>query len=364
MDKAGESLEQDEDNLFQYGQPLGDPATREWLASYLRRFGIEAHPDEILLTTGRQQGIDLIARVFLGPGEPLLIESPTYTAALDIFEQRGISWLPVPLDQDGLQVDQLARLAERYHPKLLYCIPTSQSPTGQTLSAERRQRIVDLARRYNFLIIEDDTCNEFDYSDNPNLAALKSYDTDGRVLYVKSFSKLIFPAARLGCIVASPFLLEKLAEAKQVFDRATSIPLARIVLKHAASPAFERELKAACITYRERRDVFVAALERELAGLGCSWTYPQAGLSLMLTLPRSLNPAEVHQAAAVRGLGVMPGYVFYPTPSEAPPTLRLSFSDNPPARLEEAVRRLAQALRELLNRRHIGSGSTSFVATV
>jgi DNA-binding transcriptional MocR family regulator len=330
----------------------------------LRRFGFEANPDEILLTTGSQQALDLIARVFLGPGEPLLVESPTYTSALDIFEQRGIKWLPVPLDREGLQVENLARLAERYHPKLLYTIPTAQSPTGQTLSPERRRHITELAQRYNFLVVEDDTCNEFYYGGSDSPAALKSYDSDGHVLYIKSFSKLIFPTVRLGCIVASPFLLEKLAEAKQVFDRSTSLPLARAVFKHATSPAFEREIKAMCQTYRTRRNAFLAALERELTGMGCTWSYPEAGFSMLLTLPYGLNPAEVHQAAAVRGLGVIPGTVFYPMSADAPATLRLAFSDNSPARLEEAAHRLGLALRELLGRRPSGPTASSFVAAV
>ncbi len=364
LEQAGESLEQDDEILLQYGQPLGDPPTREWLANYLRRFQFETHSGEILLTTGSQQSLDLIARVFLGPGEPVLVESPTYTAALDIFEQRGISWLPVPIDQDGLQVEQLARLAERYHPKLLYCTPTSQSPTGQTLSPERRQRLTELARRYNFLVVEDDTCNEFYYGNGEAPAALKSYDTDGHVMYIKSFSKLIFPAIRIGCIVATPFLLEKLAEAKQVFDRTTSLPLARATLKHVSSPAFERELKTMCATYRVRRDAFLAALKRELDGTGCTWTQPSAGLSLLLTLPRGLNAVEVHQAAATHGLGIMPGSVFYPTSAEAASRMRLSFSDNTPARLEEAARRLAQTVRELTARRPSEPSAANFVAAV
>lgn len=351
MEQAGQSLENEDDSLLQYGPPLGDPVTRTWLANYLTRFEIQANPADIMLTTGSQQGIDLIARVFLGPGEPVLVESPSYTAALDILEQRGISWLPVPLDKDGLQIEQLSRLAERYHPKLLYCVPTAQSPTGQTLAPERRRRLLELARRYNFLIIEDDTCNEFYYEDNRPPAALKSYDTDGHVLYVKSFSKQIFPTVRLGAIVAAPFLLEKLAEAKQVFDRATSLPLARTVMKYASSPGFERDLKSICSTYRTRRNAFLAALEKELSGTGASWTHPDAGFSLLLTLPRSLNSAEVHQAAAARGLGVQPGPVFYPSASDGVGMLRLTFCDNSPARLEEAARRLGQTLRELHNRR-------------
>jgi DNA-binding transcriptional MocR family regulator len=358
MAKAGESIEADSEqdggqNLhLQYGSSLGDDATRAWLSEYLTRFGLHCHRDEILLTSGSQQGLDLIARVFTGPGELILVENPTYFSALEIFEQRGVNWLPVSLDAGGLQIETLERLAERYHPKLLYTIPTAQSPTGLTLAAERRPRLLELARRYNFVILEDDTCNEFYYQGDTPPPALKSYDRDGRVIYCKSFSKLIFPMVRFGTIVAQGALFERLVEAKATFDRSISLPLARSVLKFAAHPAFERELQQASALYRDRRDALLEGLERDLHGTGCTWHRAEGGFSMVVNLPRGLRAEELHLEAAERGLVVLPGVVFHPVLADAPDnTVRLSFGDNPPARLQEATRRLGTAVRALQSRR-------------
>ncbi len=358
MLKAGESIEWDSsedgglNRQLQYGPALGDSATREWLADYLTRFGIRCDRDDVLLTSGSQQGLDLVARVFCGPGDAVLVESPSYVSALEIFEQRGVNWLPVALDAGGLSIEAIERLAERYHPRLLYLVPTAQSPTGLTMAAERRPRLVELARRYNFVIVEDDTCNEFYYGGPSTPATLKSYDTDGRVIYLKSFSKLIFPMLRFGAIVAQGLLFERLVEAKATFDRSISLPLARAVLKFAGQPAFEREVQQAGLIYRQRRDVFSESLERELGGTGCTWSRAEGGFSLLLSLPRGLRAEELHVEAAERGLAVLPGPVFYPSLPDAPEnTVRLSFGDNSPERLTEAARRLGLAVRALQSRR-------------
>ncbi len=369
MTKAGESIEWDDqaegdpNRQLQYGTALGDQPTREWLTDYLTRFGIRCDRDEILLTTGSQQALDLVARVFCGPGEAVLVESPTYFSALEIFENRGVNWLPVPLDAEGLQIEALERLAERYHPKLLYVIPAAQSPTGLTLAVERRVRLLELARRYNFLIVEDDTCNEFYYESDSPLPALKSLDNEGRVIYLKSFSKLIFPMVRFGLIVAEGVLFERLVEAKATFDRSISLPLARAVLKFADQPAYERELRQACTVYRERRDTLLESLERELTGTGCEWSRVEGGFSMLLTLPRGMRAEELHVEAAERGLALLPGSVFYPTLADAPEnTLRLTFGDIPPAQLREAARRLRTSVQALQSRRF--APAPGFIAAV
>ena len=365
MQAAGESLEQETSrrNLsFQYGAPLGDEETRGWLADYLSRVGIKATLPEVMLTSGAQQALDLLTRAFMGPGEPLLVESPCYFSALEIFESRGVELLPVPLDDDGLQLDVLERLVERHHPRLLYTVPTSHNPTGIMQSVARRTQLLELAERYNFFIIEDDNCNEFCYSPTP--PTLKSLDRQDRVIYIKSFSKLIFPAVRLGAVIAAEPIMEKLSSAKAMFDRATSLPTARTVFKFCSSPAFERELRQSKSFYQLRRDTFVAALERELAGTGCQWTRCQGGFSLLLTLPRTVRADEFYLETAERGLAVLPAMASYPVINEAPTNVvRLSFGDNPPDRLEEAARRLGQALQVFGTRKPLLSG-TPFMTSV
>lgn len=365
MTKAGEGIERDNPLQLQYGSALGDEPTREWLADYMSRFGVRCDRDEILLTTGSQQGLDLLSRVLLGPGDTVLVESPCYMSALEIFESRGINWLPVPLDEEGLQVDVLERLAERHRPRLLYTVPIAQSPAGVTLADERRRRLLELARRFNFVIVEDDTCNEFYYGSEPPPSALQSYDDEGRVIYLKSFSKLIFPAVRFGAMVAKGVLLQRLAEAKAVFDRHSSLPLARTVLKFAGSAAFEREMSQSRTLYRERRDALLDGLARELGGSGVQWSRCEGGFSLLLSLPPGLRADEFHLEAAEQGVIVLPGPVFYPVQSDAPGnTLRLSFGDNATASLQEAVRRLSKALATLQARRTPLTSAASFITAV
>lgn len=362
MQGAGESLERESqlygNAQFQYGSALGDPATRQWLAGYLTRFGFQPDPDEILLTTGSQQALDILSRVLAGPGDYMLVESPSYVSALEIFENRGVNWLPLPLDDRGISPEQVERLADRYRPRLLYTIPTAQSPTGITLAAERRKQLVELADRYNFWIIEDDTCNEYYYESAAFLPAIKSYDRAERVIYLKSFSKLIFPAVRFGLVTAQKPLMERLAEAKAVFDRGISLPLARAVMKYAGTPVFEREVSTARQIYGERRDAIIAGFEAELAPLGCNWSKCEAGFSLQLTLPEDIRSDEFHLAAAEHGVAVLPGPIYYPVLNEGRlNTVRISFGDNSPERLREACRRLGLALNALRRKTFVPSGT-------
>ncbi len=368
MQKAGESFEQESQSYgnsqLQYGSALGDMATRQWLAGYLGRFGFQPDPDEILLTTGSQQALDLLSRVLAGPGDNVLVESPSYVSALEIFENRGVNWLPLPLDDRGMQVEQVERLAERYRPRLLYTIPTAQSPTGITLAPERRKQLIELADRYNFWIIEDDTCNEFYYAGDTLLPTVKSYDQPGRVIYLKSFSKLIFPAVRFGLITAQKPLMEKLGGAKAIFDRGISLPLARSVMKFAGAPVFEKELATARLVYRERRDALLVGFEAELGEAGCSWSKCEAGFSIQLTLPEDVRADEFHLAAAENGVAVLPGPIYYPLMNDSRfNTVRISFGDNSPQRLREACRRLGIALHSLSGRQFsLPSGSTFITA--
>jgi len=358
MEQAGRSLDQESRQQgdlegFQYGSALGDAALRSFLTGYLQRFGLQVTTDDILLTSGTQQGLDLLARTFFEPGDSIYMEQFSYIAALDIFEQYGVRVQPVPLDEDGLQVEAFERLlgAPQNRPRWLYTIPTAHSPTGLSMSVERRRRLGELARTYNVLIIEDDAFNELSYEKGMPAPAIWSFAPAGRVIYVKSFSKTTFPAVRLGCIVAAPEILSFLAEKKGLVDRGTSLLVARSVLTYLRSPAYERNLEQMRRVYRQRRDVLLAALERELGPLGCHWSRPLAGFSLLVTLPAPLQEMEVVEQALSQGVIVAPGRFFTPTAAATRDnTLRLTFADKSPELLEEAAHLLGLALRTLLQR--------------
>jgi 2-aminoadipate transaminase len=348
-----ESRQQGEIEALQYGPAMGDSALRSFLTGYLQRFGLHVTTDDILLTSGTQQGLDLIARTFFEPGDSVYMEQYSYIAALDIFEQYGVRVQPVPLDEDGLQVEEFERLLDtpQTRPRWLYTIPTGHSPTGVNIKVERRRRLVELARTYNVQIIEDDAFNELSYEEGMPAPAIWSFAPQGRVIYVKSFSKTTFPAVRLGCIVAAPEILSSLAEKKGLVDRGTSLLVARSVLTYLRSPAYERNLEQMRGVYRQRRDVLLAALERELGPLGCHWSHPLAGFSLLVTLPASLQAMEVVEEAVNQGVVVAPGRFFMPDAvGTRDNTLRLTFADKLPGQIEEAARLLGLAMKTLLER--------------
>ncbi|MBX5448717.1 PLP-dependent aminotransferase family protein [Thermogemmatispora sp.] len=350
--------------VLQYGSTLGDEALRSYLCQYFRRCGFQPEPQEILLTSGNQQGLDLVARVLLSPGDLVFLEEPAYLAALDIFEQQRVACHPIPVDEEGLRLDLLEQALEApaARPRLLCVVPTAHAPTGATMSCERRRRLVELASHYNLLIVEDDYCSELYYAETgcEPPPALRSFDREGRVIYLKSFNKLIFPTLRLGCIVAAAPILARLVEGKQAFARGTSLPLARALLEHLSDPAFEEELCLYRQEYRRRRDVLLDLLEEELAGLECRWTVPTAGFNLLLQLPPQLQEYDVIEKAADRGLLLVPGQLFrLENGQRRCPSVRLTFADKPPEQLREGVKRLSSTLRALLHGRGSSQGRAS-----
>ena len=316
----------------------------------MQRYGIHVDEGQILLTSGTQQGLDLVVRSFLQPGMTIFIDEFSYISALDIFEQYGLQLQPVPFDEHGMRIDLLEKLlvAPQPYPRFLYCIPTGHSPTGACLPESRRAHLRDLAGRYNVLLIEDDAFNELYYQGKSPVPALWNGEMQGRVIYLKSFSKTIFPGARLGCLIADPVLLSVVMQYKLISDRATSIPLARAVLRYVDTPTYEHELLRARSSYRHRRDVLLTALERELRPFGCHWITPMAGFNLLLTLPPHFDEVQVVEEAAAYGLAIAPGHFFTSNSSHRPnPSLRITFADKPPELLEEAIRRLVSVLATL-----------------
>jgi 2-aminoadipate transaminase len=361
--QAGRSLEQETRNAqdrsaFQYGPSMGDPALRVFLTTYLQRYSLAVTADEILLTSGTQQGLDLVARTLFAPGDSVFVEEHSYIAALDIFEQFDVQLRPIPMDEEGLQVEELERLlgAPQARPRWLYTIPTGQSPTGISLAVERRRLVAEAAHHAHVIIVEDDAFNDLSYEPRAEraspLPAVSSFAHRERFIYLKSFSKTTFPGVRLGCLVAAPALLSILAEEKGLVDRGASVLVARAVLAYLRLSSYTRHLQDMRAFYIHRRDVLLAALERTLRHLGCSWTIPGAGFSLLLTIPAELDENEVLEEAVANGIVVAPGRFFSAAAPLVPDhTLRLTFGDKSPEQLEEATRRLELSLRTVLDRR-------------
>ncbi|PYN93266.1 MAG: PLP-dependent aminotransferase family protein [Candidatus Rokuibacteriota bacterium] len=330
------------EKVLQYYAAAGYPPLRSYLARYLLRFGVEARPEEILIVNGSQQGFDLIARTFVDPGDVVAIEQPTYPRAAQVFRAFGAQLLAAPWDTEGPRPDAFQRLVTRHAPKFFYCQPTGHNPTGLAVTAERAEQLLALAIEHQVPIVEDGFDASVHYGTRPAMP-LAARDRDGGVLYLGTFSKILFPGLRLGWIVAPIPVIERLEAAKRVADLHTSALIQAAVHRFCASRLLDRHVTRAAAEYRRRRDALLAALRRRMPD-GVTWTEPSGGFSLLVTLPPSLDAAVVLPDAIERGVAFTPGAAFFVDGGGAP-TLRLSFSGVPVGRIDEGVRRLAEVIR-------------------
>jgi 2-aminoadipate transaminase len=329
--------------LLQYYQAAGYPPLRQYLASYLLRFGVEARPEEILIVNGSQQGFDLVARTLLDPGDFVAIEQPSYPRAMQVFRSFGAELLSVPVGAEGLDVGHLERLLERQEPKLLYCQPSAHNPTGVTMGLAARRRLLDLAARHRLPIVEDGFDGTLYYGERPP-GPLKALDVSGLVVYIGTFSKILFPGLRLGWIVAPPELIERLEMAKQLADIHTSPLIQAAVYHFCQRRLLDRHQARALKEYGKRRDALLEGLRVHMPS-GVTWTETRGGFSLMLTLPEGMDATALLSRAHARGVTFTPGNAFF-VDGGGERTLRLSFSSLPLAQVGEGTRRLADAIRD------------------
>src|SRR3989449_7924250 len=278
-------------SLLQYYPAGGYPPLRQYLSTYLLRFGLEARPDEILIVNGSQQGFDLIARTLIDPGDFVAIEQPTYPGAMQVFRSFGAQLAAVPWDAAGPRVEVFERLLERHAAKLFYCQPNAHNPTGLTLAPETGRRLLEAAVRHQVPIVEDGFDGSLYYGARPAVP-LKAADAHGVVIYIGTFSKILFPGLRLGWIVGPPPILERLQAAKQLADLHTSALIQAAVHRFCERRRSEEHTSELAREYARRRALLLAALERRMPS-EVTWTEPQGGFSLLLTLPPGLDGAEV-----------------------------------------------------------------------
>jgi DNA-binding transcriptional MocR family regulator len=333
--------------LLQYYPVGGYLPLRRFVSTYLLRYGLEAHADRILVVNGSQQGFDLIARTLLDPGDSVAVEQPSYPRAIQVFRSFGAQLLPVPLGDDGPRLDLLERVLERHSPKFFYCQPSAHNPTGRTMSLEARRRLLAVAARFQVPVVEDGFDGSLYYGSRPP-APLKALDTSGLVVYIGTFSKILFPGLRLGWLVAPPALLESLESAKQLADIHTSALIQAAVYHFSEGRLLERHLVRVVREYARRRTVLLDALRARMPR-GVSWTEPDGGFSLLLTLPEGADAVDLLARAIERGVSFTPGGSFFIDGGGAR-TARLSFSSVPAGRIDEGVRRLADVIRDAQRR--------------
>jgi DNA-binding transcriptional MocR family regulator len=321
---------------------------RQTIARRLAGRGATVRAENILIVTGSQQGLDLIARAFLGAGDEVVVEAPTYLGALQIFGAAGARLLGVPLDEEGMRLDVLENVLVRYRPKLIYTLPTFQNPSGCTMSPRRRLQLLELAHRRRVPIVEDDPYGELYYTSQAP-SPLLALDQDGYVIYLSTFSKILFPGLRLGWVAAPRPVIERLSQIKQLADLHCSTLIQGAVHEFCQRGALDRHLDRVRDLYRQRRDAMLAALA-DVAPSGLEWDEPQGGFNLWCRLPSGLKARQLMAEAARQRVALVPGEVFYPD-GGGQEEIRLNFSCPPVAQMEEGVRRLGLALTALLKKR-------------
>jgi DNA-binding transcriptional MocR family regulator len=333
--------------LLQYYPAGGYPPLRRYLSTYLLRYGLEARPEEILIVNGSQQGFDLIARTLIDPGDFVAIEQPTYPRAMQVFRSFGAQLLSVPWDETGPRAEVFERLLERHTPKLFYCQPSAHNPTGLAVAPETARRLLDAAARHQVPIIEDGFDGSLFYGDAPTLP-LKAVDRGGVVIYIGTFSKILFPGLRLGWLVGPPPILERLQAAKQLADLHTSALIQAAVHRFCERKLLDRHAARVATEYGRRRSLLLAALRRRMPP-EITWTEPRGGFSLLVTLPSGMDAGILLPQAIERGVAFTPGAPFF-VDGGGQRTLRLSFSSVPAGRIDEGIRRLAEAIKAARNR--------------
>lgn len=331
--------------VLSYGLSNGDEHLREAILASAERFGDgTAGPEELIVTSGAMQALDLLAKLFVNPGDLVLVESPTFTDALATFSQYEASVVPVPMDEHGMAVEEIPGIVERVGrpPKLLYVVPTFQNPAGVTTTVERRRQIAAAAARYGAIVIDDDPYRLLRYRGEaiPSLRALTA--SDGDVVSLRSASKLIAPGLRVGWALGPARVIAQMVKAKQGMDVCTSNLTQRIVAEFMGGDELGRHIAR----LRERNALRLAAttsaLEHEFAGTGVRWRTPDGGYFLWLDMPGSRHADRLLPLALDEGVSFVPGRAFSPT-HEFSGSLRLCFASQSEDQLAEGVRRLRVA---------------------
>jgi 2-aminoadipate transaminase len=339
---------------LQYGPTEGYRPLREMIVAQMARYGIIASVDNVLITSGSQQALDLIAKLLINRGDRILVESPTYLGALQSFDLFGAEYVTVPIDDNGLQIE-LLEPALRSGPKFMYILPNFQNPGGVTLSRERREQLVRLSEQHGVPIIEDDPYGQLRYGGEhiPPLVVLDSINLgtengfmSGNVIYLSTFSKVLAPGLRLGWMVAPTEVISKLVQLKQSTDLHTST-FAQMVSYEVARDGFlDEHVLTIRSVYRERRDIMLAALD-EFFPSEVTWTRPEGGLFLWVTLPQGVDCEKLFQSALKQNVAFVPGDPFFPGGQNGS-HMRLNFSNATPSQIHEGIRRLSLAVKEEL----------------
>ncbi|KJS67278.1 MAG: hypothetical protein JL50_07815 [Peptococcaceae bacterium BICA1-7] len=333
--------------VLQHNCPQGLTSLRESLAELISLRDCEASPENLIVLNGSQQGLDLIARLLLEPGDAVITEQPTFLGAIDIFRSYGAKLIGIPLDGEGMMVDRLERVLSRVRPKLIYTIPTFQNPSGVTMSIERRRHLIDLACRYRVPVLEDDAYGLLNYG-SPTPPPLASMDKSGIVIYLCTLSKILCPGLRLGWMAVPPEFARIVSAAKQLTDLHTNNLLQRAIDLYLRKGLLQQHLEGVKQTYILKRDTMLKTFEEYAPG-GVSWNRPEGGFYIWASLPGAMSSVNLLQEAVKKKVSFVAGPVFYPN-GEGANMLRLNFTHAPAGAIKHGIKTLCVVIRELQER--------------
>lgn len=355
------------DSSLQYGPTEGFYPLRELIAGTMRARGIACRPEEVLITNGSQQALDLIGKLFLDPGDGVIVEKPAYVGGLNALSPYEPRFVGIPLDDDGMctslidaQLDERRRRGQLGRVKACYTVPNFHNPAGVTLSAQRRRELLAAAARHGFCIIEDDPYGDLRFEGAP-LEPIKALDRDERVLYLGSFSKVFLPGFRLGYVVGPEEVIKRLAIAKQGADLCSNSFGQRVILEAVRRGLLEPHRERIVALYRAKRDLMLEALSRYFPP-EVTWTRPQGGFFIWVTLPDGMDAKRLlPEAVAEERVAYVAGGAFFVDGSGAN-TIRLAYSQASDAEIVEGIKRLGRFLASRLAERRARGSVTGGMA--
>lgn len=330
---------------LQYSTTEGYQPLREQIAARMAEAGVVASFTDVLIVSGSQQGLDLTGKVFLDEGDIVICESPTYLAAINAFKTYSPQFAEVAMDEQGMSMSALEETLQRYpQAKLIYTIPDFQNPTGRTMSIDRRKRLVELANQYDVMVMEDNPYGELRFA-GERVPPVKAFDTEGRVIYQSTFSKVLTPGIRVGWLCAAPEILQKYVIFKQSTDLHTNTMAQRQVSKFMEMFDLKEHIEKIRKVYKTRRNLMLEAIKSEFPA-GVTYTQPDGGLFLWVELPKELNARDLLISCLEKQVAFVPGGAFFPNGGNEN-TLRLNFSNMSEERIVEGIARIGKLIKEI-----------------
>ncbi len=331
---------------LQYGPTEGFGLLRDALIKRMRKKGIKCKREEIIITTGSQQVLDLVPKILINPNDFIVIESPTYVGALTAFNAYQPRYIPISMDENGMKTDELEKklkkIKKRERIKFIYTVPTFQNPTGITMSLERRKHLLEIAERYDLIILEDDPYSELRYSGKP-LPPIKKFDKNGIVIYTSTFSKILSPGFRLGWAIGNKEIIRKMVIAKQGVDLCTNTFVQYIAYEYIISGLIDKQIPKIRKMYKKKRDIMLKALKKYFPK-GTKWTKPNGGMFLWVKLPGNINSKKLFKEAIKEKVAYVHGAAFC-VDGKGYNEMRLNFSNTDDDKIEIGIKRLAKIIK-------------------